>query len=87
MSREVKIVGVNGQISLGKEHAGRTVMVEELETGVWMIRTAQVIPDNERWLHTAPVRESLDRALAISAKTERSESDLEILTRKVRRSK
>ena len=26
-------------------------MNEEKETGVWLIRTATVIPDNERWLH------------------------------------
>jgi hypothetical protein len=47
----VKVVGANGQISLGKQFAGRPVLVEELEPGVWMVRTATVIPDNERWLH------------------------------------
>ena len=47
MPVEIKTIGSSGQISLGKEYAGRTVMVEELETGVWLIKTAQVIPDNE----------------------------------------
>ena len=47
----VKVVGANGQISLGKQFAGRQVLVEEREPGVWMVRTAIVIPDNERWLH------------------------------------
>ena len=47
----VKVVGANGQISLGKQFAGRQVLVEEREPGVWMVRTATVIPDNERWLH------------------------------------
>ena len=41
----------NGQISLGKQFTGRQVLVEEREPGVWMVRTATVIPDNERWLH------------------------------------
>ena len=45
----VKVVGANGQISLGKQFAGRQVLVEEREPGVWMVRTATVIPDNERW--------------------------------------
>jgi len=44
----VKVVGQNGQISLGKEFAGRQVLVEEREPGVWLIRTAKVIPENER---------------------------------------
>ena len=49
----VKVVGANGQISLGKQFAGRQVLIEEQEAGVWLIRTATVIPDNERWLHEA----------------------------------
>jgi hypothetical protein len=59
----VKVVGANGQISLGKQFAGRPVLVEEQETGVWLIRTATVIPDNERWLHEAQVASDLARAL------------------------
>ena len=85
MPVEIKTIGGSGQISLGKEHAGRTVIVEEVERGVWTIRTAQVIPDNERWLHKAEVRESLDRALEFSNRTERSESSLTGLARKVKR--
>lgn len=84
-ARRIKTIGNSGQISLGKEYAGRTVMVEEIERGVWVIKTAQVIPDNELWLHTPETRASLDRALEWSDKTERSESDLEALTRKIRK--
>jgi hypothetical protein len=46
----VKFIGANGQISLGKQFAGRQVLVEEREPGVWLIRTATVVPDNELWL-------------------------------------
>ena len=60
----VKVVGVNGQISLGKQFAGRQVLVEEQESGVWLIRTATVIPDNERWLHQPQAASDLTRALA-----------------------
>ncbi|MCC6538606.1 MAG: hypothetical protein IT162_13705 [Bryobacterales bacterium] len=87
MPVEIKTIGNSGQISLGKEFAGRTVMVEEVEPGVWLIRTAQVIPDNERWLHTPEMRASLDRALALSERTERSSTDLTALGRKVRRTR
>jgi hypothetical protein len=59
----VKVIGANGQISLGKQFAGRQVLVEEQEAGVWLIRTATVIPDNERWLHEAQAASELARAL------------------------
>ena len=60
----VKVVGANGQISLGKQFAGRQVLVEEREPGVWLVRTATVIPDNELWLHEPKAADDLRRALA-----------------------
>jgi hypothetical protein len=62
----VKVVGANGQISLGKQFAGRQVLVEEREPGVWMVRTATVIPDNERWLHEPQAAADLRSALDFS---------------------
>ncbi len=59
----VKVIGSNGQISLGKQFAGRQVLVEEQEPGVWLIRTATVIPDNERWIHEPKAAADLKRAL------------------------
>ena len=59
----VKVVGANGQISLGKEYSGRQVLVEEREPGVWLVRTALVIPENEMWLHQPQVNQDLQRAL------------------------
>jgi len=60
----LKVVGTNGQISLGKQFAGRQVLVEEQEPGVWLVRTASVIPDNERWLHLGAAAARLHEALA-----------------------
>ena len=59
----VKVVGSNGQISLGKKYAGRQVIIEEREPGVWLLRTATVIPDNEAWLDETAMRK-LQAALA-----------------------
>jgi hypothetical protein len=64
----VKVIGANGQISLGKQFAGRQVLVEEQESGVWLIRTATVIPDNERWLHEPVAAAELARAIDWSQK-------------------
>ena len=62
----VKVIGANGQISLGKQYAGRQVLVEEQEPGVWLVRTATVIPDNERWLHQPKAAADLQNALSWS---------------------
>ena len=59
----VKVIGANGQISLGKQFAGRQVVVEEQEPGVWLVRTATVIPDNERWAHQPQATTELRNAL------------------------
>jgi hypothetical protein len=60
----LKVIGANGQISLGKQFAGKRVLVEEQGPGVWLIRTATVIPDNERWLQDPVAARDLNRALA-----------------------
>ncbi|MFY9251282.1 MAG: hypothetical protein WAO48_09020 [Vulcanococcus sp.] len=59
----VKQIGSSGQISLGKEFAGRTVVVDSSEPGVWVIKTAQTIPDSELWLHEPKNAARLDRAM------------------------
>jgi hypothetical protein len=71
----VKVVGSNGQISLGKEFAGRQVLVEEREPGVWLVRTAMVVPENELWLHQPKAREDLQRALDWAQRHPPKESD------------
>jgi hypothetical protein len=75
----VKVIGANGQISLGKEFAGRQVLVEEREPGVWFVRTAIVIPENERWLHEPQAAAELQTALAWAAKTKPQKSDVDAL--------
>lgn len=61
--KSVKIIGANGQISLGKQFAGRQVLVEEQAPGVWLVRTASVIPDNERWINEPQAASQLNTAL------------------------
>ena len=47
-----------------KKFAVRQVLVEEYEQGVWMDRTASVMPDNERWLHEPQAAADLQSAFA-----------------------
>ena len=82
---EIKTIGASGQISLGKQYAGRTVTVEQIAEGVWTIKTAQVIPDDELWLHTPEMRASLDHALEWSASHPRAETNLSVIAAKLKR--
>lgn len=76
----IKLVGANGQISLGKQFAGRQVLVEERESGVWLIRTATVIPDNERWLHEGKAAADMQEAMQWSVQNAPAQSDVDALT-------
>lgn len=79
----IKTIGSNGQISLGKHYAGRQVLVEEQEQGVWLIRTVTVIPDNERWLHEANASHDLTQALAWAKMHPASDGKTETLLEKL----
>jgi hypothetical protein len=75
----VKLIGANGQISLGKQFAGRQVLVEEQEPGVWLVRTATVVPDNERWAHQPLAAVQLQEALAWAQANPASDANAEVL--------
>lgn len=79
----VKVVGANGQISLGKQFAGRQVLVEEREPGVWMVRTATVIPDNERWLHEPQAAADLGSALVWAAANPATDNNTDALMKRL----
>ena len=73
----LKLVGGNGQISLGQQYVGRHVLVEESETGVRIVRTATVIPDNERWLHEPAASADLQAAMTWSDSHPPADADVE----------
>jgi hypothetical protein len=79
MAQTLKQVGASGQISLGKKFAGKTVLIDSPEEGVWIVKLAVAIPENELWLHTPEASERLQRAIAHAEATPASESDLAAL--------
>ena len=82
MSAVVKTVGQSGQIALGKAYAGRHVLVDELEPGVWLVKLGEFIPDSERWLHAPAAKADLDEAIAWAETHPATESDLDDLARR-----
>jgi hypothetical protein len=79
----VKTVGRSGQIALGKAYAGRHVLVDELQPGVWLVKLGEFIPDDERWLHAPGVKADLDEAIAWAETHPAAETDLDALARRL----
>ncbi len=75
----LKSVGRSGQISLGKQYAGKTVMIEQIETGVCLLKIGEFIPVSERWLHDPAVSQDLNEAIAWAEKHPPQDSDVSAL--------
>ena len=80
----IKTIGSSGQIALGKEYAGRHVLVDETEPGVWVIKLGRFIPENEQWLHEPEARARLDKAIRwAEGNPQASATDLDDLERRL----
>lgn len=79
---QVKIIGSNGQISLGKEFAGKTVIVVQIDAHSWIIKTGEFVPDSEQWLHEPKHMAKLDKALQW-AKTNKPTDNFDALIKKL----
>jgi hypothetical protein len=75
----VKVVGSSGQISIGKENAGRQVQVEEREPGVWIVKAVVVVPQNELWVHEPRVQHKLQSAISWAKENRPVESNPDAL--------
>ena len=80
----IKTIGSSGQISLGKKYAGQTVMLNEIDTGVWIVKLGSFIPDNEKWLHRPDVKTELNEAVAWAEKNPPKETNLEELEARIK---
>ena len=81
----IKPVGSSGQISLGKKFAGQTVIFEEIQTGVWMVKLGRFIPDNEKWLHGPDVQTELNEAIAWAEKNPPADTNFEEIEARMNR--
>ena len=77
----IKTIGSSGQISLGKKFAGQTVMLDEIEAGVWIVKLGRFIPDSEKWLHTPDVQGELNEAIAWAEENPPEDTNFEELAR------
>jgi hypothetical protein len=80
---QIKTIDKNGQISLGKEYAGESVLIDNIEPGVWVVKIGKFIPNNEQWLHQKDNLKKLDEALSWAANSQPSKTDLTELESKL----
>lgn len=80
----IKTVGRSGQISLGKKFAGQAVMIDEIETGVWIVKLGRFIPDNERWLHGPGAQAELNEAVAWAENNSPKDTNFEELETRIK---
>ena len=71
-TQHIKTIGVNGQLSLGKEFAGKMVLVDQIEKSTWIIKSGEFVPDSEKWLFKNDQLVKLDEALEWAEKNKPS---------------
>jgi hypothetical protein len=81
----IKTVGKSGQISLGKKFAGQTVMIDEIQTGVWIVKLGRFIPDDEKWLYEPHIQAELNEAIAWAEENSPKDTNFEKLEGRMKR--
>ena len=87
MHPEIKRVGQSGQISIGRELAGKLLRLEHLEDGRLILTPVVDVPESQLWTLRDPDRARIERGLAWAAATPAKESDLAAVVAKVKRRK
>ncbi len=64
----IKFIGANGQISLGKENAGKMVSIETIEDNVWVIKVGQFMPEAQDWIYQDNGIQRLENAFKCAEK-------------------
>src|SRR5579859_2953770 len=84
---ELKTVGRSGQISLGKNYAGKTLRLERFDDERIVLTPMAMIPESQLWTLSEPDRSGNERGLAWGAQTRRKETGLDTLLKRGSRKK
>jgi hypothetical protein len=79
MAAEIKRVGVSGQISVGRELAGKLLRLEQLEDGRLLLTPVVDIPESQLWTLQEPNKSRIERGLEWAAQTPPRETNLRAL--------
>ena len=80
-AKKIKLatVGKNGQISIGKEYAGRSLEIEFFDDGRALLTPGRFVPDHQAPFFTKDAEEQLARFGAWEAKNEPTESSTDAI--------
>jgi chromosomal replication initiation ATPase DnaA len=87
MHSEVKRVGQSGQISVGRELAGKLLRLEQLDGGRLLLTPVVDVPESQLWTLSEPHKSRIERGLAWAAKTPAKETNVGALVAKAKRRK
>jgi hypothetical protein len=87
MHAEIKRVGQSGQISIGRQLAGKLLRLEQLEDGRLMLTPVVDVPESQLWTLSEPHKARIERGLAWAATNPPKETDLDALAAKAKRRK
>jgi hypothetical protein len=76
---DIKVVGKSGQISLGKNYAGKALRVEHRRNGTIILTAVAVVPESQLWTLEEPHRSRIRRGLTWASRAAPSETDVEAL--------
>jgi hypothetical protein len=82
MPAEIKRVGLSGQISVGRELAGKLLRLEQLEGGRLLLTPVVDVPESQLWTLQEPNKSRIERGLEWAAKNPPSETNLGALLEK-----
>lgn len=87
MQPEIKRVGQSGQISIGRELAGRLLRFEQLKDGRLLLTPVVDVPESQLWTLSEPHKSRIERALAWAATNPAKETDIAAVVAKAKRRK
>jgi len=82
MHPELKRVGQSGQISIGRELAGKLLRVEQLEGGRLLLTPVVDVPESQLWTLSEPHKSRIERGLSWAAANPPQETDVDALVAK-----
>lgn len=87
MHAEIKRVGQSGQISIGRQLAGKLLRLEQLEDGRLMLTPVVDVPESQLWTLSEPHKSRIERGLAWAGAKPAKETDLASVVAKAKRRK
>jgi chromosomal replication initiation ATPase DnaA len=87
MQPELKRVGQSGQISVGRELAGKLLRLEQLDDGRLLLTPVVDVPESQLWTLREPHKSRIERGLAWAAATPAKETAVAAVVSKAKRRK